>query len=55
MVDRFVKTEVPITSIREVRDSDASDDKVDEIIREVLHNAVHPEILMIVTLQFKRI
>ena len=44
MVDRFVKTEVPITSIREVRDSDASDDKVDEIIREVLHNAVHPEI-----------
>ena len=44
MVDRFVKTEVPITSIREVRDSDVSDDKVDEIIREALHNAVHPEI-----------
>ena len=40
----FVKTEVPITSIREVRDSDVSDDKVDEIIREALHNAVHPEI-----------
>ena len=44
MVDRFVKTEVPITSIREVRDSDVSDDKVDEIIREALHNTVHPEI-----------
>lgn len=44
MVDRFVKIEVPITSIREVRDSDVSDDKVDEIIREALHNAVHPEI-----------
>ena len=44
MVDRFVKTEVPITSTREVRDSDVSDDKVDEIIREALHNAVHPEI-----------
>ena len=44
MVDRFVKTEVPITSIKEVRNLDVSDDKVDEIIREALHNAVHPEI-----------
>lgn len=44
MVDRFVKTEVPIASIKEVRNLDVSDDKVDEIIREALHNAVHPEI-----------
>jgi hypothetical protein len=44
MVDRFVKTEVPVKSMKEVRDSDVSDDKVDEIIREVLHNAVNPEI-----------
>lgn len=44
MVDRFVKTEVPVTSIKEVRDSDVSDDKVDEIIREALHNTVNLEI-----------
>ena len=44
MADRFVKTEVPVTSIKEVRDSDISDDKVDEIIREALHNTVNPEI-----------
>lgn len=44
VVDRFVKTEVPVTSIKEMCDSDVSDDRVDEIIREVLHTAVNPEV-----------
>ena len=36
--------QVPVKSMKEVRDSDVSDDKVDEVIREVLHSAVNPEI-----------
>lgn len=42
MADKFVKIEVPVTNIREVCDSDISDDKVDEIIQRVLRDEINP-------------